>query len=78
MNSKCCIDRLSLPVDDLSEGSRLREEKDMAMMGLLKPIGIEKGVPYAPDSRRKEILDAAADVHSRLAPTFVHVHDHVS
>ena len=29
------------------------ESKDLAMMGLLKAIGIEKGVPYAPDAKRK-------------------------
>ena len=42
------------------------------MMGLLKSIGIEKGVPYAPDSKRKEILDAAgAEAHAYLLDQYV-------
>jgi hypothetical protein len=48
------------------------ETKDLAMMGLLKAIGIEKGVPYAPDSERKKILDAAAaEAHEYLLDQYV-------
>jgi len=48
------------------------ESKDLAMMGLLKAIGIEKGVPYAPDAKRKKILDAAgAEVHKYLLDQYV-------
>ena len=48
------------------------ESKDLAMMGLLKAIGIEKGVPYAPDSKRKKILDAAAaEAHQYLLDQYV-------
>ena len=48
------------------------ESKDLAMMGLLKAIGIEKGVPYAPDSERKKILDAAgAEAHEYLLDQYV-------
>jgi hypothetical protein len=48
------------------------ETKDLAMMGLLKAIGIEKGVPYAPDSKRKKILDAAgAEAHKYLLDQYV-------
>jgi len=48
------------------------ETKDLAMMGLLKAIGIEKGVPYAPDAKRKKILDAAgAEVHKYLLDQYV-------
>jgi len=48
------------------------ESKDLAMMGLLKAIGIEKGVAYAPDSKRKKILDAAAaEAHQYLLDQYV-------
>jgi hypothetical protein len=48
------------------------ESKDLAMMGLLKAIGIEKGVAYAPDAKRKKILDAAgAEVHKYLLDQYV-------
>jgi hypothetical protein len=48
------------------------ESKDLAMMGLLRAIGIEKGVPYAPDSKRKKILDAAgAQAHEYLLDQYV-------
>jgi len=43
------------------------ERKDLAMMGLLKSIGIEKGKPYEVDARRTEILaDAAKEAHEFL------------
>jgi hypothetical protein len=48
------------------------ETKDLAMMGLLKAIGIEKSVPYAPDAKRKKILDAAgAEAHKYLLDQYV-------
>ena len=48
------------------------ESKDLAMMGLLKAIGIEKGVAYAPDSKRMKILDAAgAEAHKYLLDQYV-------
>ncbi len=48
------------------------ESKDLAMMGLLRAIGIEKGVPYAPDAKRKKILDAAgAQAHEYLLDQYV-------
>jgi hypothetical protein len=48
------------------------EAKDLAMMGLLKGIGIEKGVPYTPDAKRKKILDAAgAEAHKYLLDQYV-------
>ncbi|MGX5817690.1 DUF1254 domain-containing protein [Chitinophaga lutea] len=41
--------------------------RDMAMIDPLKTIGIEKGKPFTPDGRTKEILNAAiADVHQYL------------
>ncbi len=36
------------------------EEQNLAMMGLLKRIGIEKGQPFRPDDRAKAIYTAAA------------------
>jgi hypothetical protein len=43
------------------------EEKDKAMMGLLKEIGIEKGKAFKVDERRGQILDdAAKEAHSYM------------
>jgi len=43
------------------------EEKDLAMMGVLRGIGIEKGQPFKIDARRKELLDSAArEAHEYL------------
>ncbi len=36
------------------------EEQNLAMMGLLRRIGIEKGKPFEPDDKAKEIYAAAA------------------
>jgi hypothetical protein len=36
------------------------EEQNLAMMGLLRRIGIQKGVPFEPDAKAKEIYEAAA------------------
>ncbi len=42
-------------------------ERDKAMIGALKTIGIEKGKPFAPDAKTKEILeDAIAEAHAYL------------
>ena len=42
-------------------------EKDLAMMGLLKTIGIQKGGTFKVDARTKEILtDAAKEAHQYL------------
>lgn len=35
-------------------------ERDKAMIGMLKTIGIEKGKPFAPDAKRRETLAGAA------------------
>jgi hypothetical protein len=48
------------------------ESKDLAMMGLLQAIGIEKGVHYAPDDQRKKIFDkAGAETHAYLLDQYV-------
>src|SRR6516165_11637374 len=36
------------------------EDRDRVMMGMLKPLGIEKGKPFNPDDRQKKILNEAA------------------
>jgi hypothetical protein len=36
------------------------EEQNLAMMGLLRRIGIQKDVPFEPDAKAKEIYEAAA------------------
>jgi hypothetical protein len=44
---------------------------ELAMMGLLKSIGIQKGVDFAPDERTKEILGAAAsEAHEYLVQRY--------
>lgn len=46
-------------------------EKDLAMMGLLKSIGIEKGGSFVADARLKEILDSAAkEAHEYLIHSY--------
>ncbi|MBD9448126.1 DUF1214 domain-containing protein [Rhizobium sp. RHZ01] len=36
------------------------EERDRFFMAMLKPLGIEKGKPFAPDERQKRILEEGA------------------
>lgn len=51
--------------------------RDMAMIDQLQSIGIEKGKPFSPDARTKEILTAAAqDAHAWLDKKFSAVFDH--
>ena len=48
------------------------EMKDLAMMGLLKGIGIQKGIKYAPGPERIKILDAAGHkAHEYLLDQYV-------
>ncbi|AJP57561.2 hypothetical protein UC34_12210 [Pandoraea vervacti] len=42
-------------------------ERDRAMMGLLVPLGIEKGKPFRPDERQKKILEDGARVGELFA-----------
>lgn len=44
-------------------------ERDRFFMAMLKPLGIEKGKAFAPDSRQKRILMAAAIVGEAMAKT---------
>jgi len=48
-------------------GKEVIEERDRFMMAMLKPLGIEKGKPFEPDSRQKEILEEAAFVGEAMA-----------
>jgi hypothetical protein len=43
------------------------EERDRAMMAMLRSIGIEKGKPFRPDGRLKKILTEAALVGEAMA-----------
>jgi hypothetical protein len=43
------------------------EERDMVMMGMLVPLGIEKGKPFNPTERQKKILTDAAQVGELMA-----------
>ena len=36
------------------------EERDVFFMGMLRPLGIEKGKPFKPDARQRAILEEAA------------------
>ena len=45
------------------------EERDRFFYAMLKPLGIEKGKPFAPDARQKKILTDAAEVGFRMAQT---------
>lgn len=42
-------------------------EQDRVMMAMLKPLGIEKGRPFAPDARRTALLTEAAFVGEAMA-----------
>jgi hypothetical protein len=47
-------------------------ERDLAMMGILSAIGIEKGKPFNPDARTKEILEMAIkDAYDYMQHLFV-------
>ena len=47
-------------------------ERDLAMMGILSSIGIEKGKPFNPDARTQEILELAiADAYDYMQDLFV-------
>ena len=38
------------------------QERDLFYMGMLKPLGIEKGKPFEPDARQRAILEEAARI----------------
>jgi hypothetical protein len=38
------------------------QERDLFYMGMLKPLGIEKGKPFTPDARQRAILEEAARI----------------
>ncbi|MFM0698232.1 DUF1254 domain-containing protein [Paraburkholderia sediminicola] len=42
-------------------------ERDRVMMGMLQPLGIEKGKPFAPDERQRKILEDGAQVGELFA-----------
>jgi len=43
------------------------EERDRFFMAMLKPLGIEKGKPFAPDERQKRILEEGANLGHAIA-----------
>ena len=45
------------------------QERDRIMLGMLQPLGIEKGKPFKPDDRQKKILIEAAEVGELMART---------
>jgi hypothetical protein len=44
-------------------------ERDRMILGMLQPLGIEKGKPFAPDARQQQILIEAAQVGEVMART---------
>lgn len=44
-------------------------ERDRITLGMLQPLGIEKGKPFNPDARQKQILIEAAQVGEAMART---------
>ena len=44
-------------------------ERDRMILGMLQPLGIEKGKPFNPDARQKQILTEAAQVGEVMART---------
>ena len=44
-------------------------ERDRMVLGMLQPLGIEKGKPFNPDARQKQILVEAAQVGEVMART---------
>jgi hypothetical protein len=42
------------------------DEEDWSMRGLMASLGIEKGKPFKPDARMKEILSAGAEVGMKM------------
>lgn len=45
-------------------------ERDRFHMAMLKQLGIEKGKPFAPDERQRELLEEAAIVGEKMAMAF--------
>ena len=45
------------------------DARDMVMMGMLVPLGIEKGKPFSPNERQKKILTEAVRVGELMART---------
>ncbi|MQR00994.1 DUF1254 domain-containing protein [Glaciimonas soli] len=46
------------------------EARDRMMMAMLIPLGIEKGKPFSPDNRQKELLQQGAEVGELMAMNF--------
>ncbi len=45
------------------------QERDRVFMAMLKPLGIEKGKPFAPDARQKRLLEEGARLGHAMAQT---------
>ena len=43
------------------------QERDRVMMGMLRPLGIEKGKPFAPDDRQRKLLEEGAQIGEMFA-----------
>ena len=46
-------------------------ERDRFFMGMLKPLGIEKGKPFKPDARQRAILEEAARIGDAMGRTLL-------
>jgi hypothetical protein len=47
---------------DMPPAIRTADERDLFFMGMLKPLGIEKGKAFKPDARQRKILEEAAQM----------------
>jgi hypothetical protein len=47
-------------------------ERDRMILGMLQPLGIEKGKPFRPTQRQKQILEEAARVGEVMARTIAY------
>jgi hypothetical protein len=50
-------------------GEEPAQERDRMILGMLQPLGIEKGKPFKPDARQKQILIEAAQAGEVMART---------
>jgi hypothetical protein len=48
------------------------EERDRLILGMLKPLGIEKGKPFNPTERQKKLLEEAAFVGEAMVKAITH------
>lgn len=62
-------------IDDIVQEEKVKE-RDLAMMGMLKEIGIEKGKPFTPsESERAVLKQVAADTQQEMIDSVINAQD---